>query len=58
MILKSSLSRFVILTLARAISWMRKVIHIEQDSFQKGGAEVTFPILLAATEDMSYLRRS
>jgi hypothetical protein len=34
---------------------MRKVIHIEQELFQKGGAQGMFPDLLAAAEDMSYL---
>jgi hypothetical protein len=43
------------LTFKRAISCMRKVIHIEQESFQKEGAQGTFPDLLAAAEDMSYL---
>jgi hypothetical protein len=39
----------------RAISCMRKVIHIEQESFQKGGGQVTLPGSPRCGEDMSYL---
>ena len=34
----------------RAISRVRIVIHIEQESFQKSGAKGTLPDLLAATK--------